>query len=55
MLGAIGTYLGTLGATASAIANRIRAVFTGLTVVAEASFSPRAIFTNVTSRANSLV
>ena len=42
-------------ASVTAIAYIFGAIYTGLTVVAEASFSPRAIFTNVTSRANSLV
>ena len=55
MLGAIGTYLGTLGATASAIANRIRAVFTGLTVVAEVSVSADTVLADVTATANFFV
>ncbi len=55
MLGAIGTYLSTLGATASAIANRIRAVFTGLTVVTEVSVSADTVLADVTATANFFV
>ncbi len=55
MLPAIGTHVGTFRASASAIAYYIRTIFTGLTVVAEASVSADTILADVTSAAYFLV